>query len=129
MDTAQFKEWKNSSEIGSLWLKAVPGAGKSVMAAHLASHIRNTEDTPVLRFFSRQIITTNRSHTSLWRDWLAQMLDYSPALQRKILAILDQKRSVGSLTSVELEQFLRSAFHGISRIFCIADALDGMNSD
>jgi hypothetical protein len=60
-ETDQFQLWIKELDYGALWIKAVPGAGKSVVTAHLASQFAEGEKVPVLSFFFRQIITTNRT--------------------------------------------------------------------
>ena len=60
LETENYMRWHESSEYGSLWIKAIPGAGKSVCAAQLASKIASRVTVPVLYFFFRQIITANQ---------------------------------------------------------------------
>ncbi len=72
-DIENYMRWHESSEIESLWIKAIPGAVKSVYAAHLASNIASQETVPVLYFFFRQIITANQKPHSLVRDYLSQL--------------------------------------------------------
>ncbi|KAL2052936.1 hypothetical protein ABVK25_006877 [Lepraria finkii] len=72
----QYQPWINSQDHGTLWARAIPGAGKSVVAAHLTSELGNGDRVPVVYFFFRQIITTNRTPNSLVRDWMSQILDY-----------------------------------------------------
>src|SRR2546429_587450 len=59
-DTPQFRQWYGSDDHGSLWIKGVPGAGKSVIAASVIEHLRSTDNAPILFFFSRYIIAANR---------------------------------------------------------------------
>src|SRR4051794_28626719 len=46
--TEEYRTWHDSPDHGSLWIKGVPGAGKSVTAASIIQHLRTTEDYPVL---------------------------------------------------------------------------------
>jgi predicted ATP-dependent serine protease len=46
----------SSPEHGAFWIKAIPGAGKSVLAAQLASRLAQSQNGPVLYFFFRQIM-------------------------------------------------------------------------
>jgi len=66
-ESSQFKEWLNSSP-GALWIKATAGAGKSVVAARIASLLAAKGSVPVLSFFFRQIIATNRTPQAVIRD-------------------------------------------------------------
>ena len=126
-ETEQFQQWIKSSDHGTLWIKAVPGAGKSVVAAHLASHFAEEERVPVLHFFFRQIITTNKTPQSLVRDWMSQVLRYSPLLQSKLKELLRNNRSLESVAFDELWDNLIAALSILPRVFCIADALDEMD--
>ncbi|TGO27791.1 hypothetical protein BPAE_0036g00020 [Botrytis paeoniae] len=47
-DTPQCQQWHNIDDHGSLWVKGVPGAGKSVIPACLVRHLKATENSPVL---------------------------------------------------------------------------------
>lgn len=49
----QYQEWKTSKINGTLWMKAIPGAGKSVIAARLVSDLSQDDRVPVLHFFLR----------------------------------------------------------------------------
>ncbi|KAL2851541.1 hypothetical protein BJY01DRAFT_117222 [Aspergillus pseudoustus] len=57
--TEQYKQWHEDTEAGAhgngaLWVKAIAGAGKSVVAARVVSHLQATErGAPVLFFFFR----------------------------------------------------------------------------
>ncbi|MCJ1255632.1 hypothetical protein MMC24_003449 [Lignoscripta atroalba] len=126
-EAEEFKKWHDSPGYGALWIKAIPGAGKSVFAALLASKFATTEKVPVLCFFFRQIITTNQKPQSMVRDWLSQLLSYSPFLQSKLKKLLDDSRTLGSVALDELWQTLQSALALLPRVYCVADALDEMN--
>lgn len=126
-ETDQYREWQNSREIGSLWIKAVPGAGKSVFAAVTASKLATEEKAPVLYFFFRQIIAANQSPKSLVRDFLSQLLRFSPLLQSDLKKLIDDNRQLDSVSFDELWQKLLLSLSGIPRVYCIVDALDEMN--
>lgn len=62
----RYREWLLSQQIGTLWVKGIPGSGKSVMAAQLINHLATQHPgTPVLYFFFRQIIDANHSPTGM----------------------------------------------------------------
>ena len=126
-ETDQFQQWIKSSNHGTLWIKAVPGAGKSVVAAQLASQLAKEEKVPVLHFFFRQIITTNKTPRSLVQDWMSQVLEYSPVLQSKLKGFLENNRSLESVAFDELWDNLVIALGSLPRVYCIADALDEMD--
>jgi hypothetical protein len=81
--TSQFSHWHSSNDHSSIWVKAVPGAGKSVVAASMVDSLARSECVPVLFFFFRQIIETNRTARSLLRDWISQLLPFSEIWRRR----------------------------------------------
>lgn len=125
--TDEYRKWHDSAEHGSLWIKGVPGAGKSVVAASLVQHLQATEDCPVLFFFFRNIVTDNFTPRALIQDWLAQLLPYSPKLQFALHARLDTK--LAETSEGDLFGLFLDGLSCIPRAYCICDALDEMASD
>ncbi|KAL2684689.1 hypothetical protein Neosp_005774 [[Neocosmospora] mangrovei] len=121
-----YKTWHDSPDHGLLWIRGVPGSGKSVLAATLA-HRLSQEDVPVLYFFFRQIIDANHRPINLLRDWLDQILLYSPPLQAALKEYIDTDRSLDSVSMDELWRHLRTALASIPLTYCVADALDEMD--
>jgi hypothetical protein len=94
-----YSQWRDSVVHGMLWIKGVPGSGKSVFAAMLVDHLsRAVERVSVLYFFFRQIIDANHAHVALLRDWLDQVLTYNPPLQRQLKEYVENGRSLESLS-------------------------------
>jgi hypothetical protein len=124
-----YHEWLDRKEHGLLWVKGIPGSGKSVVAAHLIDEIsRSNPGVPVLYFFFRQIIDANHEPAALLRDWLDQVLAYSPPLQKELKKLLEERRSIGSMSMEDLWKHLRLALAGLpGKAFCVADALDEIN--
>jgi len=58
--TSQYQLWHNS-ERSALWIKAIAGAGKSVVAATITPKFASEERVPVLYFLFRHIVTATRS--------------------------------------------------------------------
>jgi len=122
--TKAYQSWLYGDSHGMLWLKGAPGSGKSVMAAKLIQDLSRSQQ-PVVYFFFRQIIDANREPIALLRDWLAQILVYSPPLQRQLKTYMEGSRSLDSLSAEDLWRNLRLAFDSLPcKVFCIADALD-----
>jgi hypothetical protein len=67
-ETSKFKQWQTSEDLGSLWIKGVPGAGKSVLAASMVDFLKGEDEILVVHFFFRFIIAANRTGRSLIRD-------------------------------------------------------------
>lgn len=124
-----YQEWLKSEEFGLLWIRGIPGSGKSVMAANLVRELADSNPgCPVLYFFFRQIIDANHEPEALLRDWLDQVLDYSPPLQQQLKVYLEDGRSIDSFSLEDLLKKLRLAFSGLpGKAFCVADALDEMD--
>lgn len=121
-----YKTWHDSPDHGLLWIRGVPGSGKSVIAATLA-HRLSQEHVPVLFFFFRQIIDANHRPTNLLRDWLDQILLYSPPLQSTLKEHIDNRRSLDSVSMDELWRLLRTALASVPLTYCVVDALDEMD--
>lgn len=126
-ETEEYRKWHGSQDHGSLWIKGVPGAGKSVMAASIIQHLQTTEDHPVLFFFFRNIVSANFSPRALMQDWLAQLVPYSPKLQFALQARLETK--LAETPDAELIQLFMDGVAGISKVYCVGDALDEMSTD
>ncbi|KAI1425601.1 hypothetical protein F5Y12DRAFT_362605 [Xylaria sp. FL1777] len=61
-----YREWLQSPQLGTLWVKGIPGSGKSVIAAQLIHDLATQHPgTPVLYFFFRQIIDANHEPTGM----------------------------------------------------------------
>ncbi|KAK6723006.1 hypothetical protein SNK04_001859 [Fusarium graminearum] len=123
-----YQQWYKTPENGLLWIKGVPGSGKSVVAASLI-HKLSQEQVPVLYFFFRQIIDANHRPVNLLRDWLDQILLYSPPLQSSLKKYVDNSRSLDSVSINALWKHLKAALSSIPRVYCVADALDEMDDE
>ncbi|VUC31886.1 unnamed protein product [Clonostachys rosea] len=122
-----FITWHQSEDQGLLWIKGIPGSGKSVIAATLVDKL-SKENVPVLYFFFRQIIETSHAPEALLRDWLDQILRYSPPLQAEIEEeYLQPKRELPSVSMATLWKNLKLALSGLPKVYCVVDALDEMD--
>jgi len=127
--TEAYQQWHSSPDHGSLWTKAIAGAGKSVFAAMLTAQLSKTEEIPVLFFFFRQIIATNHHPQSLVRDWIAMILMHSPSLQARMKKHMDDRRALDNISTNEFWQDLVRALVFLPKVYCIVDALDEMDID
>lgn len=130
-ETKQFKQWFSSDSHGSIWIKAVPGAGKSVVAASMTDSLAREHggSAPVLFFFFRQIIESNRTARALLRDWMAQLLSFSKILQVILWDYVEGKKDLESISTAQLWKHLLYSLTTIDRVYCIVDALDEMTID
>lgn len=126
--SATYQQWLHGAEHGLLWIRGIPGSGKSVVAASLVDELsRASPGCPVLFFFFRQIIDANHAPEALLRDWLDQLLRYSPPLQQKLAEYVEEKTPLDSLSMEDLWKDLRSAMACLpGKVFCVGDALDEM---
>ncbi|KAK3328716.1 ankyrin repeat-containing domain protein [Apodospora peruviana] len=130
LDAPTYQQWHDSSDHGLLWVKGIPGSGKSVFAATLAHELAK-EGHPMLFFFFRQIIDANHQPINLLRDWLEQIVSYSPPLQRDLKDFVDTRnyrpKELKSLGMDALWTHLKTALAHMSRVYLVADALDEMD--
>ncbi|CRL25027.1 Ankyrin repeat-containing domain [Penicillium camemberti] len=124
--TTTFQQWYQGDEDGLLWVKGIPGSGKSVLAASIINQLQR-DGIPVIFFFFRQIIDANHQPVSALRDWLCQLLDYSPTLQIKLKNYIDDHRDLDSLSPTDLWKDLKLALATFPRVYCVTDALDEMD--
>jgi hypothetical protein len=118
-----YKKWYSSENNGILWIKGIPGSGKSVVAATLVDYLMS-EKVPVLYFFFRQIIDANHRPQAALRDWLDQMLEYSPPLQAELAQHLKESRTLESLSADDFWALIKLAMLYLPRAYCVVDALD-----
>lgn len=126
-DTPRYQQWHRSDNHGSLWVKGVPGSGKSVIASSMVDHLKTTENVPVLYFFFRYIIATNRKPRNLIQDYLAQLLPYSPQLQSRLQTYIDSE--LEHLSDDRLWEFLLLGLASMEKVYCVVDAMDEMDSN
>lgn len=125
--THAYQQWHGGDANGLLWIKGIPGSGKSVMAASIIHQLRK-ENVPVLFFFFRQIIDANHQPVGALRDWLCQILPFSPPLQVKLKKdYLNNRRSIDSLATHDLWKNIKFALSAFPKAYCVTDALDEMD--
>jgi len=128
-----YQDWHDSPGIGALWIKAVAGAGKSVLAASTAARLAQEEQVPVLFFFFRQIVALNHEPKYLMRDWLSQLLSFSPWLQNQLYSrYVDDRKDPMDINTISLDELWRLICDTLSfmpKAYCIVDALDEMDHD
>ncbi|PTD06270.1 Ankyrin-3 [Fusarium culmorum] len=131
IDSPIFEQWHHGNSHRILWIRGVPGTGKSVLAAKLIAHLAS-EEVPVLYFFFRYTIQSNHRPEAALRDWIAQILPFSPPLQLALKNLTSGDINVGSvedLTMSELWHLLRLALRSIGKAYCVVDALDEMDHE
>ncbi|OAL50220.1 ankyrin [Pyrenochaeta sp. DS3sAY3a] len=139
LNSSTYQQWHGGDEYGMLWLRGIPGSGKSVLAASIIQHLLQQEQVPVLYFFFRQIVDSNHTPRAALQDWLAQILLFSPPLQLQLKSYLkstkkkdedqnlSQSRDLSSLSTADLWQHLRTALAHLPKSYIVVDALDEMD--
>ncbi|KAH7391253.1 ankyrin repeat-containing domain protein [Cadophora sp. MPI-SDFR-AT-0126] len=125
-ETSRFQQWQESDVHGMLWIKGVPGAGKSVMAASLIEYLRTREEVPVLFFFFRHIIAANRKPRDLVRDFLAQLLPHSSRLQSVLHPLSENESKLEDVSDENLSEHLLLGLSSVEKAYCVVDAMDEM---
>jgi len=131
-ESEAFRKWEDGTKQGGcLWVRGLPGIGKSVFAASTVKTLAETQDSegrraPVLFFFFRQIVEKNHDPKYLVRDWTAQLLPFSDFL-RGTVAHLSRESCVEGLEMTKLWDTLVGALERIDKVYCVADALDEMD--
>ncbi|KAJ4292522.1 hypothetical protein N0V90_009185 [Kalmusia sp. IMI 367209] len=129
-DSKAYRDWHDNRQVGALWVKAVAGAGKSVLAASTAARLSQEEQVPVLFFFFRQIVALNHEPKYLVRDWLSQLLAFSPWLQKQLYSrYVKDEKDINTISIDELWRLICDALSFMPKAYCIADALDEMDHD
>lgn len=126
LETDQYRRWLKDDDQGALWIRGIPGSGKSVVAARFIQRLQAQGECPVLFFFFREIIMSNRTPRSLCQDFACGLLPHSPQLQTSLKALKERHHSVDAAPFEELWKCLSSALTRTSRVFCVVDALDEM---
>jgi ankyrin repeat protein len=107
-----------------------------VLASTVITTLRH-EKYPVLYFFYRHTIAANHQARAALRDWLAQVLEFSPPLQLELKERTQKRNNLGELVGGSVETLsisdlfglLRTALSHVSKAYIIVDALDEMAQD
>ncbi|KAH8714742.1 ankyrin repeat-containing domain protein [Ilyonectria robusta] len=130
--TDEYRQWHDGPDPGIFWVRGTPGSGKSVLAASLIKKL-SQEECPVLYFFFRHTIAANNNPSAAVRDWLAQVLKFSPPLQVELKKCVREGQgeevSVEKLSIAELFHLLRTALSHLPKAYILVDALDEMDQD
>lgn len=91
------------------------------------------EEWPVLYFFYRHTIAANHQAGAAVRDWLAQVLKFSPPLQselkEEIQKMREKESGVEALPLADLFGLLCTALSHLPKAYILVDALDEMNQE
>ena len=124
-DTVQYHDWNKSESVGNLWIRGIPGCGKSVVAANVIRRLQQLNDAPVLFYFMREIIATN-TPSGLLRDFCEKLLPSSPSLRFSLERLRGDFSAIDSVPFDQLWQCLATALRSMEKVYCVVDALDEM---
>ncbi|KAL4889078.1 ankyrin repeat-containing domain protein [Aspergillus ambiguus] len=126
LETDQYRRWLAADDQGALWIRGIPGSGKSVVAASFIRRFKTQEDGPVLFFFFREIIRSNRTPRTLLKDFAHGLLSHSPQLQSSLKRLQEEHGTVDEVPFEDLWRCISSALAATRRAYCVVDALDEM---
>ena len=129
--TDQYRQWLQDDEVSLLRIEGVSGSGKSVHAARITQSLQNENPScPVLFFFPGSRNTVVSRPQALVRDWLDQLLNYSPLLQHRLKSYIGQNFQTNPVPITTLMNHLRNAFSELrDPIFCVIDDLDELETE
>ena len=99
-----------------------------MIAASLIRHLTEVTNAPVLYFFFRRIILSNRGPQFLVRDCSYQILKHCPVLQSKLKHVMIEYKDVEQVPFAKLWSCFVSAMTTMPKIYCLIDALDEMEA-
>ncbi|KAF5008872.1 hypothetical protein FDECE_4896 [Fusarium decemcellulare] len=130
--SAAYQQWHDEPDARILWVRGAPGSGKSVLATSVIEKL-SREECPVLYFFFRHTITANHNAKAAVRDWLAQVLKFSPPLQAELKKYMtkanDKNLGVEELSLANLFRLLHTALSHLPKVYILVDALDEMDQE
>jgi hypothetical protein len=122
-ETPQFSQWHSSKNHGSLWIKAIPGAGKSVIAASMVDSLSRIEiGTSTLFLFQTDYRSQSLLSISASR-LLSQLLPFSEIIQVSLGELVEEKKGLESVSTSQLWKYLLAGLCSVKRAYCVVDAL------
>ncbi|PLB41064.1 ankyrin repeat-containing domain protein [Aspergillus candidus] len=128
LDTDQYRQWFEGGDQGALWIRGIPGSGKSVVAASLVRKLQLQAEFPVLFFFFREIIMSNRTPQALLRDFARGLLPRCPSLQSGLKLLMEEHPKVEAVPFDGLWRCVSLGLAAMPKVYCVVDALDEMET-
>lgn len=119
-----FKSWSSSTDRNLLWIKGVPGSGKSILASSVIERLRSIDGSIVAFFFFRRIIPSNCTLASMVRDIIAQIAVQVPDTRQLVQTFMEMHRNVDSISNPELWKLFVSVVSTLPRVCLVVDAWD-----
>ncbi|KAH8428033.1 uncharacterized protein LDX57_005738 [Aspergillus melleus] len=125
----QYRNWYTSTDNGILWIKGIPGSGKSVIAANIIRTLAQDSNAPVLFFFCRRILVSNGDPQQIARDFLCQVLNYGEDFPSVVTQVKDKYKNVTDAPFRELWKILTALLPTLPKVYLVIDALDEIAVD
>ncbi|KAI9043325.1 uncharacterized protein KD926_003855 [Aspergillus affinis] len=125
----QYKNWYASTDNDILWIKGIPGSGKSVIAANIIRTLAQDNNAPVLFFFCRRILVSNCDPQQIARDFLCQALSHSEDFPLVVRQVQDKYKNVAEAPFRELWKTLTAVLPTLPKVYLVVDALDEIAVD
>ncbi|KAH6984242.1 ankyrin repeat-containing domain protein [Ilyonectria sp. MPI-CAGE-AT-0026] len=119
-----FKPWLSSTDRNLVWIKGVPGSGKSILASSVIERLRSIDGYVVAYFFFRRIIPSNCTFASMVRDIIAQIAVQVPDTRQLVCTFMETHGSVDSISNPELWALFVSVVRMLPRVHLVIDAWD-----
>ncbi|KAH7142589.1 ankyrin repeat-containing domain protein [Dactylonectria estremocensis] len=119
-----FKSWSSSTDRNLLWIKGVPGSGKSILASSVIERPRSIDGLIVAYFFFRRIIPSNCTFASMVRDIIAQISVQVPDIRQLVRTFMETHSNVDSISNPELWKLFVSVVSTLPRVCLVVDAWD-----
>ncbi|KAH7002638.1 ankyrin repeat-containing domain protein [Ilyonectria destructans] len=119
-----FKLWPSSTDRNLVWIKGVPGSGKSILASSVIERLRSIDGSVVAYFFFRRIIPSNCTFASMVRDIIAQIAVQVPDTRQLVRTFMETHGSVDSIPNPELWKLFVSVVGMLPRVYLVVDAWD-----
>jgi hypothetical protein len=121
-------KWDKSTPSFVIWIKGIPGTLKSCLfGTSITAKFARTENRCVLYIFFRRIVASNHRPITPVRDWLSQVLIYSPWLQPGPNGYVENRRSMRSSAFANLWSDLGRSLSMLPEVYCMSDAIDEMD--
>ncbi|CEJ90119.1 hypothetical protein VHEMI05923 [[Torrubiella] hemipterigena] len=123
LESPRYREWHDKEENGLLWIKGIPGSGKSIHAATVIEQLKQ-ENTPVLYFFFVQTLDANQQLKLAVNDWIAQILRYSTHAQKKL------EKEISKFRDLSWEQrweYLQFGLRQVAKAYLVIDGIDELD--
>ncbi|KAH7142003.1 ankyrin repeat-containing domain protein [Dactylonectria macrodidyma] len=119
-----FQSWSSSTDRDLLWIKGVPGSGKSILASSVIERLRSIDGSIVAYFFFRRIIPSNCTFASMVRDIIAQIAIQVPDTRQLVRKFMETHSNVDSISNPELWKLFVSVVSTLPRVCLVVDAWD-----